>query len=256
MARREARLENDSIASFPHAPYDSTTRGIHNQPNSLHFTSLASCFLSSVACAAAPAVTPASDIMFEFSGEVTDMSQAAVFPRAQLETRTSAGREWLWSGVRLQPASTCTLKWARLHVSANMSLNLLWRNTTSPPRLQVVAWCPRGSNILSGQSAQTEPSAVSSPNHHFSAVWNTGGSKCKPWPSDGITVSHEEACGEDADKRRALSAIDREPWRTLNKLSSKILERVFWEGNFSSTDPICMLLLKLWLCRLASGERL
>eukprot|EP00731_Ephydatia_muelleri_P008988 Em0004g1326a len=95
MARREARLENDSIASFPHAPYDSTTRGIHNQPNSLHFTSLASCFLSSVACAAAPAVTPASDIMFEFSGEVTDMSQAAVFPRTQLEMRTSAGREWL-----------------------------------------------------------------------------------------------------------------------------------------------------------------
>eukprot|EP00731_Ephydatia_muelleri_P021616 Em0014g207a len=71
------------------------TEQIHNQPNSLHFTSLASRFLSSVACAAAPAVTPASDIMFEFSGEVTDMSQAAVFPRAQLEMRTSAGREWL-----------------------------------------------------------------------------------------------------------------------------------------------------------------
>ena len=85
MARREARLENDSIASFPHAPYDSTTRGIHNQPNSLHFTSLASCFLSSVTCTVAQA---ASDIMFEFSGEVTDMSQAAVL-------RTSAGREWL-----------------------------------------------------------------------------------------------------------------------------------------------------------------
>ena len=36
-----------------------------------------------------------SERILEFSGDVTDKSQAAVLPRTQLEMRTSAGREWL-----------------------------------------------------------------------------------------------------------------------------------------------------------------
>ena len=48
------------------------------QDRSLHLASLASCFRSSVTCAAAPAVTPASERILEFSGDVTDKSQAAV----------------------------------------------------------------------------------------------------------------------------------------------------------------------------------
>ena len=78
-------MENASKASFPHAPYDSR---IQTHPRSLHLASLASCFRSSVACAAAPAVTPASERILEFSGDVTDKSQAAVLPRTQLEMRT------------------------------------------------------------------------------------------------------------------------------------------------------------------------
>ena len=49
-------------------------------PRSLHLASLASRFQSSVACAAAPAVTPASERICEFSSDVSDMSQAAVLP--------------------------------------------------------------------------------------------------------------------------------------------------------------------------------
>ena len=70
-------MENASKASFPQAPYDSTTRGIQTHPRSLHLASLASCFRSSVACAAAPAATPASVRILECSGDVTDKSQAA-----------------------------------------------------------------------------------------------------------------------------------------------------------------------------------
>ena len=88
-------METASKASFPHAPYVSTTRGIQIHPRSQHLASLVSCFWSSVAYAAAPAVTPASERILEFSGDVTDKSQAAVLPRTQLEMRTSAGQEWL-----------------------------------------------------------------------------------------------------------------------------------------------------------------
>ena len=40
-----------------------------------------------MACAAAPAVTPASERILEFSGDVTDKLQAVVLPRIQLEMR-------------------------------------------------------------------------------------------------------------------------------------------------------------------------
>ena len=65
-----------------------------------------------------PAVTLASNKMFKLSGEVTDGSEAAGLTYNQLGTRMSAGREWLWSRVRLLPASTLTLKckWA-LHAT-------------------------------------------------------------------------------------------------------------------------------------------
>ena len=47
------------MASFPQAPYDSTTIGTHTHPTSEHLGSLAWCFLNSVAWAAAVADTPA-----------------------------------------------------------------------------------------------------------------------------------------------------------------------------------------------------
>ena len=52
-------------------------------PNSVHFASLAVCFLSSAASDAAPAVALAADKVFEFIGETTEMSKAAGFPRSQ-----------------------------------------------------------------------------------------------------------------------------------------------------------------------------
>ena len=52
VARREARSENDSIASVPQAPYVSTTMGTQIHPSSLHLASFSLCFLCSVALAA------------------------------------------------------------------------------------------------------------------------------------------------------------------------------------------------------------
>ena len=82
-------MENASKASFPHALYVFHYQRDTDHPRSLHLTSLASCFRSSVACAAAPAVSPASERILEFSSDLTDVSQAAVLPRTQLEMRTS-----------------------------------------------------------------------------------------------------------------------------------------------------------------------
>eukprot|EP00731_Ephydatia_muelleri_P036629 Em0294g2a len=53
-----------------------------------HFGSFKSCLRHSATKAADPAVTPASDKIEGFSGEVTVRSNAAGFPRNQLGTRT------------------------------------------------------------------------------------------------------------------------------------------------------------------------
>ena len=84
VARREARRDSDSMASAPQAPYTSTTMGTQTHPSSLHFPSLASCFLCSVALAATPAESPASKKTLELSSDVTDMSNAAGLPTDQL----------------------------------------------------------------------------------------------------------------------------------------------------------------------------
>ena len=75
MARREASILNESIASFPQAPsYDSVTRGIQHQPKALHLGSFSVCLRSSVDNAAAPADNPATDTILGFSGDVTEIS--------------------------------------------------------------------------------------------------------------------------------------------------------------------------------------
>ena len=84
MARREASILNESMASFPQAPYDSATRGIQHHPKALHLGSFSMCLRSSVDNAAAPADNPATDKTLEFSGDVTEISKAAGLPRAQL----------------------------------------------------------------------------------------------------------------------------------------------------------------------------
>ena len=68
-------------------------------------TSLALCFLSSVARAAEPADTPASIKVRVLSGEVTDILKAAVLSVARLVAKRSAGWVWLWSRMRSLPAS-------------------------------------------------------------------------------------------------------------------------------------------------------
>ena len=87
------------------------TKPIQRSP---HLSSLAECFLTSPAWAAAPAQTLASDKVSVLSDEDTQMSKAAGLPLDQFWTRTSAGLVGLWSGVRLFPASILTLRWANL----------------------------------------------------------------------------------------------------------------------------------------------
>ena len=87
----------DSKASFPQAPYDSTTNGTQTQSSSLHLVSLEECFLSSVVSAATPVVTLASKRVVGLSGDVTDRSKAAALPKTQFGTKRSAdgcGCDW------------------------------------------------------------------------------------------------------------------------------------------------------------------
>ena len=51
--------------------------------------------------AAAPADNPATEMILGFSGDVTEISNSAGLPRAQLGSKMSTGREWSCSDVRL-----------------------------------------------------------------------------------------------------------------------------------------------------------
>ena len=77
MARREASILSESMASFPQAPYDSATTGIQHHPKALHLGSFSVCLCSSVDNAAAQADNPTTDTILGFSGDVTEISKAA-----------------------------------------------------------------------------------------------------------------------------------------------------------------------------------
>ena len=109
VASLEATEEIMAVASFPQAPYFSTTIGAHTHPRSEHLGSLAWCFLDSVAWAAAVTDTPASNKIAGFRGEVMDTSNAAVLPKNQLGRSMSAGRVLLWFLHKLMPTFTLTL---------------------------------------------------------------------------------------------------------------------------------------------------
>ena len=126
---------------------------------------------------------------------------------------------------------------ARWQVSTRISLILLWRETTSPPYLQVTAWWPRWSSTP-GHRVHWEPSEVSRPSHHFTAIWKTGGSRWSPRPSEGVTDSQAEAWG--MDNRRALSANEDIVIRLLNRWSSNLEDSVFWIGGERRTDSTLM----------------
>ena len=67
VASLEATEEIMAVASFPQAPYVSTTIGTHTRPRSEHLGSLAWCFLDSVAWAASVVDTPTSNKITWFS---------------------------------------------------------------------------------------------------------------------------------------------------------------------------------------------
>ena len=139
----------------------STARGIHTQSSSEHLGSFALYFLASASSTAAPSDKLAAVRMEGIKGEVTVMSRAACFPLSQLRTCTSAGQVWLRSGVRPLPDSTLTPRWARWLNSTSTLCKRLWQVTTSPPRLQAVAWLPRRSRAMPGHKEHEEPLAMS-----------------------------------------------------------------------------------------------
>ena len=95
-------LEKKSCASVPQQPYDSTTKGIDTQPNSLHFSSLVLRFLFSACSAADPVIIHATWIFSWQSGDVMKRSTAAGCPNSQLGMRISAGWVCLPNCFRLQ----------------------------------------------------------------------------------------------------------------------------------------------------------
>ena len=64
----------------------------------------------------------------------------------------------------------------------------------------------RRSSAVSGHKEQEVSLAVSTPNHHFTAVCSSLGSRWRSSPVAEVTNSHDEACGADVEKRCALSA--------------------------------------------------
>eukprot|EP00731_Ephydatia_muelleri_P024584 Em0016g855a len=92
---------------------ESTARGVETHPRAEHFSSLAWCFLLSVASRTAPNVAPASAKVEGFSGETTEMSRATGLPRFQFCNRISAGLDCEWSGKSPAPTSTWTEACAR-----------------------------------------------------------------------------------------------------------------------------------------------
>ena len=97
MASQEASWEIDSKASFPQAPYDSTTNGTQTQSSSLHLVSLDEYFLSSVVSAATPVITLASKRVVGLIGDVTDRSKLLACPRPSLELKgqlDGCGCDW------------------------------------------------------------------------------------------------------------------------------------------------------------------
>ena len=133
----------------------------------------------------------------------------------------------------------------RWHVSARTSRSVLCRTTTSPPCLQVVAWCPRGSRALPGQSAHWDPWEVSIPSHHFMATSWTSASRCRPSPCDGRTDSQNDACGAETESNRAWSALEEVSNSRLNMQVSNVLDSSFWETRDAERRE--------WICSALSG---
>ena len=72
------------------------------------------------------------------SGEVTKISKTVVLPVAQLVKGVHDSGQRFYLYTKVSPM-------------ANTSQSLLCRDTMSPPYLQVMAWCVRGSRALPGQ---------------------------------------------------------------------------------------------------------
>ena len=110
---------------------------------------------------AAPAVAPIADKTFEFSGETTQMSKAAGYPRYQSFTRISASLDWERSVLSLhllsfgltnvhcgRIPSRCLEAyygeiWHRLHFYKWLRSGL-----RGPESCQSTAWQPKGSREL------------------------------------------------------------------------------------------------------------
>ena len=130
-----------------------------------------------------------------------------MFPLSQLRTSTSAGRVRLKSGVMPLPDSTLTPRWARWQNSTITLRRWLWRVTTSPPRLQVVAWLPRRSRAKPGHREHEEPLAVSIPSHHWMEICSSLRSRCRSRPGPVARMQHEVLTQRAAEPCRQVMML-------------------------------------------------
>ena len=60
--------------------------------------------------------------------------------------------------------------------------------------------------MVPGHNGRTDPIEDFIPSHHFTAAWNSAGSRCKPNLTEGMTESHDLARGAEAERSLALLA--------------------------------------------------
>ena len=90
---------------------------------------------------------------------------------------------------------------------------------------------------------------MSKPSHHFTAVWNSSGSRWKPSPMEGVTESHDAACLVETEYSLALSAGEDLSISCWNWKLSSFEDKTFWLqakevmelGDIFSEDATCSL---------------
>ena len=188
---------------MPQLPYVSTASGTQTHPSSEHLGSLALCFRTSASSAAAPTDMLASGRMETDNEDVTVTSKAACLPLSQSNVvcqLVECGCDQVLDHC-LSPPSPPSGQDNRIP-----ALDLPGDCDERPHLPLVCKWqcdCPAGQVLYLDIKSRRFLLQCSPPNHHFTAVCSSLGSRWRSSLVAGVTNSQDEACGSDMDKRRA-----------------------------------------------------
>eukprot|EP00731_Ephydatia_muelleri_P001639 Em0001g1639a len=174
-------------------------------PSSLHFASLALCFLPSLARAADPEDTPASIKSTEGQQD-------------------GCGYDQLWGHCQLplgcQDGPGPVACFSQNIMKGVVSYHHITATLTSGGMMS------QRIKALPGQSAHWDPWEVSIPSHH---LWQLHGPVHQdvPSPCDGRTDSQNDACGAETESNCAWSALEEVSDSRLNMQVSNVLDSSF-----------------------------